>query len=161
PPEIYALEAFASTDPALGEHGVVFVKFSLAQGGTGTIAAVVEDKTPLKYAEGKITDDTGNVVALADGNWKWERNRLVAKITTKNAATLAIATKPLPAQTAAAVKLDYQAQRDACAATWKKILGGAMNVETPEPLVNNAWRHLLIQNFELINGDRMFYSAGN
>jgi hypothetical protein len=29
-PEVYRLEAFASTDPALAAHGVVFVKFSLA-----------------------------------------------------------------------------------------------------------------------------------
>jgi hypothetical protein len=36
-----------------------------------------------------------------------------------------------------------------------------MNVETPEPIVNNAWRQLLIQNFELINGDRIHYSQGN
>jgi hypothetical protein len=36
-----------------------------------------------------------------------------------------------------------------------------MKVETPEPLVNHAWRHLLIQNFALINGDRIHYSAGN
>ena len=36
-----------------------------------------------------------------------------------------------------------------------------MNVETPEPYVNDAWRHLICQNFELINGDRVHYSAGN
>jgi hypothetical protein len=36
-----------------------------------------------------------------------------------------------------------------------------MNLETPEPLVNNAWRHLIVQNFELINGDRIHYSSGN
>jgi len=36
-----------------------------------------------------------------------------------------------------------------------------MNVVTPEPLVNNAWRNLLIQDFSIINGDRMNYSAGN
>ncbi len=36
-----------------------------------------------------------------------------------------------------------------------------MNVQTPEPIVNNAWRHLLCQNFELINGDSIHYSAGN
>ena len=36
-----------------------------------------------------------------------------------------------------------------------------MNVITPEPLVNNAWRHLIVQDFSIINGDRMNYSAGN
>src|SRR5262249_57104282 len=36
-----------------------------------------------------------------------------------------------------------------------------MQVEVPEPRVNNAWRNLLVQNFMLLNGDRMLYSAGN
>jgi len=36
-----------------------------------------------------------------------------------------------------------------------------MTVETPEVVVNDAWRHLLVQNFELINGDRIHYSQGN
>jgi hypothetical protein len=45
--------------------------------------------------------------------------------------------------------------------TWEKLLSSAMNVETPEPYVNNAWRHLIIQNFELINGNKIHYSAGN
>ncbi len=161
PPEIYAVEAFASTEPALAEHAVAFVKFWLAQGATGTITVVVEDKTPLKFADGKLTNEKGEVVAIADGNWKWERNRLSAKITTKNSATLAIATKPLAAVEVAALKLDYAAQRATCVDTWKKILGTSMKVETPEPLVNNAWRHLLLQNFQIIKGDRMLYSDGN
>ncbi len=160
-PEIYALEAFASTDPSLAGHAVVFAKFVLAQGNTGTITVVVEDKTPLKFADGKLTDEKGGIVAITDGKWKWERNRLSAKITTKDFATLAIATQPLPAAVAATLRVDYAAQRARCVDDWKKILGAAMQVETPEPLVNNAWRHLLLQNFELIKGDRMHYSAGN
>ena len=36
-----------------------------------------------------------------------------------------------------------------------------LNIETPEPLVNNACRHLLVQDFEMINGDSIHYSAGN
>src|SRR2546426_8644904 len=41
------------------------------------------------------------------------------------------------------------------------ILAAGMNVQTPEPLVNHAWRNLVVQDFSLINGDRMNYSAGN
>jgi hypothetical protein len=160
PPEIYALEAFVSTAPAIAEHAVAFAKFRLTQGGTGTVTVVMDDKT-LKFAEGKLTNDKGEVVALADGNWKWERNRLQAKITTANVATLAIATKPLSNAAASALPLDYDAQRKTCADTWKNILARGMQVETPEPLVNNAWRHLIMQNFELIKGDRMLYSDSN
>src|SRR5207237_4023586 len=48
-----------------------------------------------------------------------------------------------------------------CVDSWNKVLAGGMSIQVPELLVNNAWRHLLIQNFELIHGDRMHYSAGN
>jgi hypothetical protein len=161
PPEIYALEAFASTDPAVAANAVVFARFSLAQGAGGTVTVTVDDRTPLRFAEGRILDAAGNVLAIADGNWKWERDRLQAKISPGRPATLAIATKPLAPAVAAALNADYAAQRVECVATWKKILEPAMRVETPEPRVNNAWRHLLIQNFELIHGDRMLYSAGN
>jgi hypothetical protein len=41
------------------------------------------------------------------------------------------------------------------------MLAHGMSVRTPEPLVNDAWRALTLQNFSLISGDRMFYSAGN
>src|SRR5439155_5866218 len=33
--------------------------------------------------------------------------------------------------------------------------------EVPEPLVNDAWRSLVIGNYLLAVGDRMHYSAGN
>src|SRR5262245_44168905 len=36
-----------------------------------------------------------------------------------------------------------------------------MMVGTPEPIVNNAWRNLIIQDFTLIHGERMDYSAGS
>jgi len=36
-----------------------------------------------------------------------------------------------------------------------------MSVNVPEPIVNHAWRNLIIQNFTLLNGDRIHYSAGN
>ena len=55
----------------------------------------------------------------------------------------------------------YAQHRQACAETWRELLAQGMDVQTPEPVVNNAWRHLLCQNFELINGDSIRYSAGN
>ena len=155
--EVYALEAFASTDPALADNGVVFVKFWLASGTNGTITVEV-DSPELKYAEGKITDKNGLVLASFDKAWTWERQRAHAKVATNKFATLAIATKPIPA---AEQPIDYAQQRGRCIETWQKLLVGGMNVETPEPLVNNAWRNLVIQDFSLINGDRIYYSAGN
>lgn len=158
-PEIYRVEAFASTDPELASHGVVFVKFSLAQGASGFIAVNVGDGTGITFAEGGVANEQGERLAQFDRNWRWERQRAVARLTAGNRVTLAIATKPAPA--GVALKVDYDAQRGRCADTWRRMLSTGMRVETPEPRVNHAWRHLLIQNFELITGDRIHYSAGN
>ena len=159
PAEIYRLEAFASTDPALAAHGVTFVKFDLAQGAAGTITVTLDDRTPVTFADGKLTNEKGELLAVFDAAWKWERQRATAKLTATRGATFALATKPLP--TSVALIPDYAAQRATCVATWRPLLAAGMHVVTPEPLVNDAWRHLIVQNFELISGHRMHYSAGN
>jgi hypothetical protein len=160
--EIYKLEAFASTDPTLAEHGVAFAKFSLAVGVYGTATVIIDSKSELKFEAGKVIDDQGQVLAYFDKNWKWERQRAVARITTNTFATVAIPTKPIDATNSFNFTANtYATHRQQCADSWQKILAQGMNVETPEAVVNNAWRHLLIQNFELINGDRMHYSHGN
>jgi hypothetical protein len=158
-PEIYRLEAFASTDPGLAKHGVVFVKFSLAQGERGFVAVNVGDASAITFTDGNVTNEKGERLAQFDRNWRWERQRAVARLTATSAVTLAIATKPLPA--GVALKVDYDFQRALCVDTWRRLLLTGMNVTTPEPRVNNAWRHLLLQNFGLISGDRIHYSAGN
>lgn len=160
--EVYKLEAFASTDAALAQNGFVFVKFSLAEGAIGTSTVLIDSKSPLKFEAGKVLDDKGQVLAYFDKNWKWERNRAVARYKANGFATLAIPTKPLEKSNSFNFAANsYENHRKQCADTWTKILAQGMNVETPEALVNNAWRHLLIQNFALINDDRMHYSHGN
>ncbi len=158
-PEIYRLEAFVSTAPALAAHGVTFVKFDLAQGTLGTITVTLDDRTPVTFADGKLTNDKGELLAVFDAAWKWERQRATAKITTTKGATFALATKPLPPS--GALVPDYAAQRATCVATWSPLLAAGLHVVTPEPRVNDAWRHLIVQNFALISGNRIHYSAGN
>jgi hypothetical protein len=161
-PEIYRLEAFVSTDPELASNAVVFVRFWLAQGASGFITAHIDSKTKLTLMEGKIQDETGRTLAFCDPSWKWERNGTHANFKGQRSAIIAIPAKPLgPGQEIKASLEEYLRQRDLCAKTWRGLLDQSMRVETPEPYVNDAWRHLLIQNFELINGDRIHYSAGN
>ena len=162
-PEIYQLESFVSVDPTLAENGVAFVKFSLAQGSNGLMRVEIDSKLPVKFAEGKVTDETGRVLAYFDRAWTWVRNGAQAKISTNKFAVVAIPTKPLDdAKMNIAVDADgFAKERAACVKVWKEILAQGMNVETPESIVNNAWRHLIIQNFELNNGDRIHYSHGN
>jgi hypothetical protein len=168
-PEVYKLEAFASTRPTLAENGVVFARFELTKGISGTVTVQIDSKSPLKFAQGKVLDDKGQVLACFDGNWTWEKDRAHAKLegpdgkpAGNKSAVVAIATKPLDLANAPDVKeVTYSAERNNCTETWRNTLHQGMTVETPEPVVNNAARHLIIQNFELINGDRIHYSQGN
>jgi hypothetical protein len=161
-PEIYRLEAFAATMPRLAEQGLVFVKFDLAQGASGHVAVEVDAAKPLKFQDGRLLDDQGRLIALFDAHWKWERQRAVAQLKPGVVATLAVPTEPLDAMSPlSATAESYASQRQGCVDTWRNLLAQGMDVQTPEPIVNNAWRHLLCQNFELIKGDSIHYSAGN
>ena len=160
--EVYRLEAFAGTDTSLAKKGVVFVKFDLKEGSDGYIAVDIKTGDVPKLEDGKLLDQEGKVLAIFDQNWKLDGKLIKARLQKGNAATLAIPTEPLDRS----IKFDldastYDLQREACIHTWKNLLAPAMQIETPEPLVNNVYKNALCQIFQLINGDRTNYSAGN
>ncbi len=160
--EVYRLEAFAGTDPAFSDNAVVFVKVRLARGARGIITADAETGPGTKLVDGRLRDDQGRVLAWFDSGWRWERGRAHATITQGTVVTMAVPTRPLAADSNPVITpVVYDEQRAKCAAVWKEILARGMSVEVPEPLVNNAWRNLIIQNFALLNGNRIHYSAGN
>ena len=160
--QLYQLEAFAGTEPELAEHAVVFVKFSLVRGSNNFITVHFDDKTPLKFQDGKVLNAKGVALAYFDRAWTWERGGAHARIGTNRFATLAIPTKPLADSSSFSFgQTSFEQHRKHCIETWNKVLAGGMTVNVPEPYVNDAWRHLLIQNFQLINGDRIHYSSGN
>jgi hypothetical protein len=162
PPEIYRLEAFAATTPRLSESGIVFVKFDLAQGTNGFVAVEPEARAPLKLQDGQLLDDEGRVVALLDSTWRLERQRAVARLKPGSTAVLAVPTHALAPSSPLVLNLrSYTREREACAKTWRNLLTQGTDVQTPEPYVNNAWRHLICEEFALINGDSIHYSAGN
>lgn len=161
---VYAIEAFASTDDDLAEHGVVFAKFSLANGSNGNITVHI-DPRPNKFTNGFIVDTDGQGIVWLERTWNMARGSAHARIGTNKFATIAIATKPFAADELKALtasgKFNYEAQRKQCADTWNRLLARGMNAEVPEPVVNNAWRALLIQDMSIILDDKMNYSAGN
>src|SRR5439155_11697786 len=115
--------AFVATEPELAENAIVFVRFSLASGSNNLITVQFDVPSPLSFAEGKVTDSQGQVLAYFDKIWTWERERAHAKIGTGKFATLAIATKPL----ASAVNFSfgnssYDKHRKSCVDSWNKVL---------------------------------------
>src|SRR6185436_13430585 len=144
PAEIYRQESFVATDGAFATNAFVFVKFDLSQGTNGYVAVDVDAKSKLEFTDGRLTDGQGQVLAFFDQAWKWERGLAVARFKPATIATLAIPTKPFNAETQFKMSEQiYEMQRKTCAQTWRGILAQGMNVETPEPVVNNAWRHLI------------------
>ncbi len=163
-PNVYSVEAFASTDEELASYGVVFAKFSLTAGSNGMITAYCEPR-PNKFTNGFIVDADGQGLMWIEKTWDMARGGAHAKIGTNKFATIAIATKPFPANTLKALlssgKFNYDAQRKQCAETWNRLLARGMKAEVPEPTVNNAWRTLVLQDISIILDEKMNYSAGN
>lgn len=159
--EVYRLEAFVTADPALAGHAVVFVRFTLAAGSKGLVTVQLDPPAGATFASGQFVNAQGQPVVWTDRAWKWERAGLHARLQPGMAATLAIATRPLTAGALTFDEESYARHRAITVQKWKEIVGRAMRVEVPEPRVNRAWRNLLVQNFMLLNGDRILYSAGN
>ena len=55
----------------------------------------------------------------------------------------------------------YESMKRECIETWKGLLNSGTQIVTPEQIVNNAWRALVIGNFMIAVGDQPNYSAGN
>jgi hypothetical protein len=72
-----------------------------------------------------------------------------------------VLTRPLPPPLPSLSREVHAVERKACADRWEELLRRGMSLEVPEPVVNNAWRSLVVGNFLIAVGDRMHYSAGN
>jgi hypothetical protein len=138
-----------------------------------------------------ITDPAGNVLAVYDENWEFNafRSSLTSKPDHAPEAVVMIFTRPVPAmkpttgfstgvveeeainKTAASARTSspafrvdlatFQQQREAAAKTWNELLATGTTLDVPEPVVNNAWRSLLIGTTMIRSGDQLNYSASN
>jgi len=55
----------------------------------------------------------------------------------------------------------FNQQRDQAIQRWNQILADGTNIQVPEAVVNNASRNLIVQQYEILHGDHLNYSAGN
>ena len=96
--------------------GVVLLKFSLAEGTNGQVAAQFDGRPELPskpnlfekgalrlraktdfVRDGLLYNQQGQTTAWFDDQWNWNaaRQRLIAKLSVSNAATLAVVTRPI------------------------------------------------------------------
>ncbi len=159
---IYEQEAFAPVRGALAEQGAVAVRFTV-RGAAGSIQVRLHLEAKLTAAEGAIRDGEGRGLVLFDAGWRWDsaNRELRIHLEPGQTAVLIVLTQPLPPPLPALTAAFYQEERKACIECWQTLLRLGMKLEVPEPIVNNAWRSLIVGNFLIAVGDRMHYSAGN
>jgi hypothetical protein len=161
----YGQEVFAAVDAELAAAGTVMLHLDFPGRNLGRIELRFEHGSePLAAREGRLIDPNSKVAAAYDANWDWNaaRNTLVSKAEHAPAADVAIFTLPLEAAAApAAGSTSYQQQRELCERRWRDLLAAGMEVEVPEPYVNDAWRSLIAGTYAILSGDDLNYSAGN
>jgi hypothetical protein len=157
----YRQESFAPVDAGLAASGTVFLRFTANGPGEGRIEAQIGGESPLRFEQGQVFDKQGCVAAFSQPGWTWndERRSLVAQLKPGSAAVLAVYT--LPRASAAFSSRDYDDHRQKTIDAWKKILDRGTQLETPEKIVNDAWRSMIVGTLMLAVGDRLHYSAQN
>jgi hypothetical protein len=158
----YEQEALAAVRDPLAAAGTVLVRFT-AKSSNGLVRAKIDWNGPLTAVAGAIHNDQRETLVLFDSAWKWDReqNELTASLAVGQSALLAVTTKPMANQPPALTGELYDQERKACSDVWNELLNRGTQLEIPEPVVQDAWRSLVVGNYLIAVGDRMNYSAGN
>lgn len=159
--EVYRLEAFADATPQGAERGLVHVRFSLQAGTQGKIAVHADSFGPISFLGGRLKGGDNQTLVLADSKWTLQRGMIHASLKKGDTATIAIPTKPLKDDPVVFDNASFTTQLQSTLVIWKGIIARSTQVEVPEARVNHAWKNLLVQNYMLMHGEKMFYSAGN
>lgn len=158
----YEQEAFAPVRGVLAEHGAVALRFTV-RGAPGSIQARLHREGALNASQRAIRDGDGRGLVLFDSGWNWMEGKkeLRVRLQPGQTAVLLILTQPLPPPLPTFGATYYEDERKACVDCWQALLQRGVKLEVPEPIVNNAWRSLIVGQFLIAVGDRMHYSAGN
>jgi hypothetical protein len=159
---VYEQEAFAPVGGPLAGAGAVFIRFS-ARGTAGPVAARLDEEIPVSAGDGSIRDTEGRALVLYGPGWSWDGagRTLRAEPAPGHPVELAVLTRPLAAPFPELTAAAYAGERRACLERWEGLLASGMRLAIPEPVVQDAWRSLIVGNFLIAVGDRMHYSAGN
>lgn len=162
----YQQEVFVGVGPGLADHGVVWVRFRLAAGQEGKVVARVTPPAPLRLVGGRLCNEREEVALSVGPNWQWDpaTQTLSAALGSDREAVLAVCSAPVPESSAGPLAASgdaHRAQRERCVAVWQELLGQGVTLQTPEAVVNNAWRATTAASFAVITGDTVNYSAGN
>jgi hypothetical protein len=157
---VYEEYAFAAARGELVEHGVVFVRFNV-RAKAGRVIARIGEKQVLATKADAVLDEQGRIIVRFDPRWKWDeaKKELTADLKPDQPADLVVYTKR--AEKATKERPVSEDEAVACQDEWKSILYRGILLRIPEPVVEQAWRALIVGNYMIAVGGRMHYSAGN
>jgi hypothetical protein len=158
----YEQEAFTGVRGALADNAAVFVRFTV-RGEPSSVRAEVGADGPVTAADGALHEAAGRTLVLFDAAWHYhaEKKELRASLAPGQSARLIVLTRPLPPPVPKLTTAVYDDEARACADCWTALVKRGLDLEVPEPVVNDAWRALIVGNLLIAVGDRMHYSAGN
>jgi hypothetical protein len=160
----YGQTVFASVDPALAAVGAVLARYHFDPIENTRLELRFEYAGSTTVDNKSVKDADGKVLAVFDDNWEWNpfRNSLTILPKHRPDATVAIFTTPAePTLLPAMSDVVFEDQRSLCTRTWDSLLSHGTSIDVPEPVVNNAWRSLLVGSYMVLDGDHLNYSAAN
>lgn len=159
---VYEEEAFASVNPLFAKYGAVFLRFT-AQEKQGKITAVVESAEVSSATGGTLLNKEGDVLLWLDKHWESEGkpSKFSTSLSPGSSAVIVIFTKPFKGNLPTLSFQIYEEERKRCRETWNALLAEGLSIETPERIVNDAFRALICQQFILTKGNLLCYSVGN
>ena len=159
---VYEQEAFVPAGGPLADHGAAVLRFS-ARGRPGPVMVRLDFDLPVVAGDGTVRDAGGRGLLLLGPGWAWdgERRTLRASAAPGRPVFLAVLTRPMPPPLPALTQAVVEEELRACMVRWEGLLGRGVRLSIPEPVVQDAWRSLVVGNFLIAVGDRMHYSAGN
>ena len=126
------------------------------------MTAVVDFDGQIHADAGRLSDDKGRSLVLFESPWTWERRRrsftriFAGSIGGAGYRHAAVGGVPQPF-----ASRSYDEHRAACIRVWQSLLDAGVRLETPEAIVNDAWRSLMIGDYMLMKDDAVNYSSAN
>jgi hypothetical protein len=158
----YSQLAFVPFKGTWADNGTVFVRFSAGK-AAGHIAARLRHDGAIIATEDALRDDQGRTLVQYRNPWSWDGNSktLSAHLADGQSAELAVATQPIVSPVPRVTADTFEREALSALVTWQTVLNRGVELDVPEPMVQNAWRSHVVGNLMTAVSDRMHYSAGN
>src|SRR5204862_4450083 len=87
--------------------------------------------------------------------------RITATLRPDQPLLLGVVTRPFAHPSEPFDAATFERLRKSCAEEWNRQIDSCAALELPEPIINRAWKALLIADLMIASGHRPNYSAGN